>query len=175
MLGVLVIIKSIWTKELSILAEKIIKIGQQRLKLWPFITPKSVKLSSPKVFMGFFTISTLIFYAWTILVIIISINTCERMILATKIIKIGLLRLKLWYFCLSKTRIFLIQGFYEYSTICNLTIYAWNNLVIMVSIYTCESMILAKKIIKIDPLRLKLEPLEFIINMALVLVSVDQF
>ena len=54
MLGVLVIIKSIWTKELSILAEKIIKIGQQRLKLWPFITPKSVKLSSLKVFMGFF-------------------------------------------------------------------------------------------------------------------------
>ena len=36
-----------------ILAEKNIKIDQQRLKLLPFIALKSVKLSSPKVFMGF--------------------------------------------------------------------------------------------------------------------------
>ena len=36
MLGVLVIIKLICTIELSILAEKIMKIGQLRLKLWPF-------------------------------------------------------------------------------------------------------------------------------------------
>ena len=110
MLGVLVIITSIGTKELSILAEKIIKIGQQRLKLWPFITPKSVKLSSPKVFMGFFTISTLIFYAWTILVIIISMYPHENMILATKIIKIGQLRLKLWPFFNSKS----VEIFYTF-------------------------------------------------------------
>ena len=141
---------------MSILAEKIIKIGQQRLKLWPFITPKSVKLSSPKVFMGFFTISTLIFYAWTILVIIISMYPRENMILATKIIKIGQLRLKLWpFFKLKSVDIFSILGFHGYLTIFTLIIYAWIILVIIISIHLCESMILATKIIKIGQLRLK--------------------
>ena len=50
------------------------------------------------------------------------------------------------------------MGSCGFFTIFTLRIYSWTILVIMISIYTHESMILAKKIIKIGQLRLKLEP-----------------
>ena len=71
------------------------KIWSAEAEIMVICQTKELELSSPKVFYEFFIIFTLIFYAWTILVIIVSINTYESMILATKIIKIGQLRLKL--------------------------------------------------------------------------------
>ena len=59
---------------------------------------KTIKVVSPRVFGGLFTICTPEIFARTILVIMISIHTRESMTLATKIIKFDQLRLKLWSF-----------------------------------------------------------------------------
>ena len=140
--NILVIIISMYPRENMILATKIIKIGLLRLKLWPFFEQKSVEIFWIQGFHGYLTIFPLKIYAWVILVIILSIHICESMILTTKIIKVGQLKLKVWTFSKSKSvEVFTIKGFFWCFTISTLIIYARIILVITISILP-ESMIL---------------------------------
>ena len=94
----LVIIKLITSYELTILATKIIKIGQLGPEIWLF-SPYGISAKfSPRGFSWFQRIFTLKNDTQTIVVIMISTSTHERMILATKIIKIGQSGLKLGLF-----------------------------------------------------------------------------
>ena len=130
--------------------KKIIKIAWFWWKLWLFCESRNTEIFSPCGFSWFFTIFTLKIIASSILVIIISMYTCETMILAKKIKEIGQFWGKLWPFCkLRITEIFSPSGFSWFFTIFTLKILASSILVIIISIYTRETMILAKKIKKI--------------------------
>ena len=92
----LVIIKLITSYELTIVATKIIKIGQVGPEIWLF-SPHMVSAKfSPRSFLWLTHVFTPSIHSWTFLVIIISISTYELTILATKIIKIGQLWPEIW-------------------------------------------------------------------------------
>ena len=95
----LVIIKLITSYELTILATKIIKIGQLGPEIWLF-SPYGISAEfSPRSFSWLTHVFTPSIHSWTFLVIIISISTYELTIIATKIMKIGQLgpEIRLFY------------------------------------------------------------------------------
>ena len=92
----LVIIKLITSYELTILATKIIKIGQLGPEIWLF-SPYGISAEfSPRSFSWLTHVFTPSIHSWTFLVIMISISTYELTISATKIINIGQLWPELW-------------------------------------------------------------------------------
>ena len=148
MYEVLVIMQWISTHDLTNLATKITKFGLLGQKLQPLFISRLLEMFSPRVFQSFFAIFNLIVKARTLLVIMVCIYTCESMILATKIIKISQLKLKVWTFFKPKSvEVFSIKGFFGCFTISTLIICAWIILAVMISTYPRESMILATEII----------------------------
>ena len=102
MYEVLVIIKRIRTNVLINLATKIIIFGRLGQELQHFFISRLLEIFLPRVFQSFFAILTIIVNARTLLVIMVCIYTCESMILATKIIKIGWLGQKSQPFFISR-------------------------------------------------------------------------
>ena len=88
------------------------------------------------------------------------ISTYEMTILATKIIQIDQMTNELWPFSKRKEiKMFSPMGSCGFFTIFTLRIYSWTILVIMISIYTRESITLATKIIKIGQWRHEMCPI----------------
>ena len=111
-----------------------------------------------KGFSWFQRIFTLKNDTQTILVILISTSTLERLILATKIIQIGQSGLKLEPFFQSRLpEILSPKNFSWFFIIFTIEIFTRSILVIIKRISMYELMILATKIIKIGQLRQKLE------------------
>ena len=115
----LVIIKLITSEELTIVATKIIKIGQLGPEIWLF-SPYGISAEfSPRSFSWLTHVFTPSIHSWTFLVIIISISTYELTIIATKIMKIGQLgpeiRLFSHFVSLQNSRPWVFHGYYIFS------------------------------------------------------------
>ena len=115
----LVIIKPISTYKMTILATKIIKIGQLGPEIWLF-SPYGISTKfSPRSFSWLTHVFTPSVHSCTILVIIISISTYELTIIATKIMKIGQLGPEIWLFShfisLQNSRLWVFHGYSIFS------------------------------------------------------------
>ena len=137
---------------MTILATKIIKIGQLGPEIWLF-SPYGISAKfSPRSFSWLTHVFTPSIHSWTFLVIIISISTYELTIIATKIMKIGQLGPEIRLFFHFVSCEILDHGFFMVIPCFTPSLHSWMLLVIIISISTYELTILATKIINIGQL-----------------------
>ena len=118
----------IWFDQFGHKNHQIWSIGAEITAIFHFQTTGYILAQG---FSRFFAIFTLIVNARTLLVIMVCIYTCESMILATKIIKIGRLGQKLWPFFISrlleKFSIWVFHSFLPFSPSLSMPEHFWSS------------------------------------------------